>query len=83
VAEYGHVDEFFMNNRIDKKESDEHALELALLLSRLLRSALSRACHSNIRVRPMLSSPNACLIIARVSIAISYKICTKFDAVPF
>jgi hypothetical protein len=30
----------------------------------------NRACHSNTHVRLMLSSPNACLIITRVSVAL-------------
>jgi hypothetical protein len=32
--------------------------------------ALNQACHSNTRVWLMLSSPNACLIIARVSVTL-------------
>jgi hypothetical protein len=35
-----------------------------------VRLALNRACHSNTRVQLMLSSPNTCLIIAIVSIAL-------------
>jgi hypothetical protein len=31
-------DEFFVNNSIDVKENDEHALDLALHLSRLSQS---------------------------------------------
>jgi hypothetical protein len=51
--------------------SDEHALDFALHLSRLFRSALNRAFHSNTRVRLMLSSPNAYAIIVRVPIYFS------------
>jgi hypothetical protein len=54
-------DEFIVNNLLNVTENDEHALDLALHLSRLFRSALNRTCHSNIRVRFMLSFPNACL----------------------
>jgi hypothetical protein len=32
--------------------------------------ALNRACHSNTHVRLTLSSPNACVIIAKVSVAL-------------
>jgi hypothetical protein len=56
-----------VNNPLDVKENDEHAADFALHLSRLFRPALNRACYSNTRVRIILSSPNACLIIARVS----------------
>jgi hypothetical protein len=35
-----------------------------------VRLAVNRACHSNTHVRLMFSSVNACLIIARVSIAL-------------
>jgi hypothetical protein len=60
-------DEFFVNNPFHVKEHDERALDFALQLSRLFSlPALNRACHSNIRVRLMLSSPNACLFTARV-----------------
>jgi hypothetical protein len=34
------------------------------------------------RVRLMLSSANACLIIPRVTVALFSEICTKFDALP-
>jgi hypothetical protein len=47
-------------------------------LSRLSRSALNRARHLNTRVRLTISSLNAGLIIARVSVA---HFRTKFDAV--
>jgi hypothetical protein len=61
-------DELFANNRLEV-----HAFDFALHLSRLFRSALNQACRLNTRVRLMLSSPNACLIFARVSVAFSRK----------
>jgi hypothetical protein len=63
-------DEFFANNPLDVDGNDEHALDFALLLSRLFRSALNPAYHSNTVARLMLSFPNACLVIARVSAAL-------------
>jgi hypothetical protein len=63
-------DEMFVNNPLDVKESYEHALDFALHLSRLFRFILNRECHLNTSVWLMLSSPNACLIIARVSVAL-------------
>jgi hypothetical protein len=48
----------------DVKEYDEHAPDFALHLSRLLRSRWVWT----LRVRLMLSSSNACVIIARVSV---------------
>jgi hypothetical protein len=48
------------------KENDEHALDFALHLPRHFRSRW--VC--TFRVRLLLSSPNACLIIARVSVAL-------------
>jgi hypothetical protein len=62
--------EFFVNNPLDSKENYEHVPDFALHLSCLFQSALNQGCHSNTRVRLMLSSPNACLIIAGVSIAL-------------
>jgi hypothetical protein len=50
-------------------KNDEHALDFALHLYRLLRSALSRACHSCTSVRLMLSFPSL-VFIPRVSVAI-------------
>jgi hypothetical protein len=41
---------------------------------------LSLGEFGTFRVRLMLSSLNACLIIARVSVIIFSEICTKFDA---
>jgi hypothetical protein len=58
------------NDPLDVKEDDEHALYFALHLSLLFRSALSRACHSNTRVRLMHYSSNACLIVSSVSIVL-------------
>jgi hypothetical protein len=63
-------DEFFVNSPLDVKENDEHALDFALHLSYIFRSAMNRACHSNSLVRFMLSSPNAGLINARASITL-------------
>jgi hypothetical protein len=68
-------DKFVVRNPLHVKEND-YALDFALHLYRLFRSALNRSCHSNSRVRLMLSSPNSCLIIARVSIALF----PRFDA---
>jgi hypothetical protein len=55
-----------MNKPFDVKENEEHALGFALHLSRNFQSRLVWTFH----VRLMLSSPNACLIIARDSVAI-------------
>jgi hypothetical protein len=49
------------------KKSDEHALDFAFHLSRLFRSRW----FWTFRVQLMLSSPNACLIISRISVALS------------
>jgi hypothetical protein len=68
-------DEFCMNNFLNV-EDDDYDLDLALHPSRLFRFALNRACHSNNGARLMHSSPNACLMIARVSIALF----PRFDA---
>jgi hypothetical protein len=62
-------DEIFVNIPL-MSENVEHALDFALHMSHLFRSALNRACHSGTRVQLMLSFPNACLIFARVSVAI-------------
>jgi hypothetical protein len=59
-------DGFLLKNPLDIKEIDKHALDFDLLLSSLFRSRwILTFC-----VRPMLSSPNACLIIGRVSVAL-------------
>jgi hypothetical protein len=58
---------------------DEHALDFALHLLRLFRSAMNRACHSNTHVQLMLFSLNACLIIARVSVALFSEIYAQSD----
>jgi hypothetical protein len=58
-------DEFFINNPLYVKENDEHAPDFPLQLSRFFHSRwVWTFC-----VRLMLSSQNACLIIARVSAA--------------
>jgi hypothetical protein len=58
-------DEFFANNPLVVKENDEHTLYSSPVLL-LFRSRWVWA----FRVRLMLSSPKACLIIARVSVAL-------------
>jgi hypothetical protein len=63
-------DEFFINNPLDVKENDEQAFDVGPHQSRRFLSALNRACHSNTRVRLKLSSPSACIIIARISVAL-------------
>jgi hypothetical protein len=68
-----------VNNPLDAKENDEHAFTFALNLSRHLRSRWVWT----IRVRIILSSPKAYIIIVRVSVAFFSEICTKFYAVPF
>jgi hypothetical protein len=57
-------DEFLVNNSRDVKENYEHALDFILHLSHRSRWGWT------FRVLLMLSSPNVCLIIARVSIAL-------------
>jgi hypothetical protein len=47
-----------------------NALDFTLHLPRLSRSALNQACHSNTCIWSMLSSLNACPIIARVSVTL-------------
>jgi hypothetical protein len=69
-------DELFVNNHLDVKENDEHALDFTLHMSCLFRSPW--VC--TFRVRLMLSSLNAYIIIARLS-EVS-EVCIKFDAVP-
>jgi hypothetical protein len=59
-------DEFFVNNPLDVKENVDHAH-----LSRLFWSALNQPYHSNTHVQLKLSFLKACLIIARVSVALS------------
>jgi hypothetical protein len=49
---------FFVNNPLDVKENDEHALDFALHLSRPLQPALNQTCHLNTRVWLMLSTLN-------------------------
>jgi hypothetical protein len=56
----------FINSPLDVKANDEHAPGFALHLSRLSVSvSLDSFFHSNTHVRPMLSWPNASLIISR------------------
>jgi hypothetical protein len=50
--------------------NDEIALDFALHLSRLFGSRCNWTCHSDTRVRLILSSLNACLNIVRVSVAL-------------
>jgi hypothetical protein len=59
-------DGFFVNNPLDVKEN------MSMLLTFLFTSlTFSRSrCVLIFRVRLMLSSPNACLIVARISIAL-------------
>jgi hypothetical protein len=58
--------ELFMNNPFDIKGNDEHALGFAFHLFR----PFSLSVNLTFYVRLMLSSPNACLIIARISVAL-------------
>jgi hypothetical protein len=58
--------EFFVNKPLNVKEIDEHVLDLVLHLSRLFRFQWIWT----FRVRLMVSSPNTCLIIAGVSVAL-------------
>jgi hypothetical protein len=64
------LDELFLNNYLDIKDNDEHALDVALHLSLLFY------------VRLMFFPPNACLITAKVSVSLLSEICTIFYAVP-
>jgi hypothetical protein len=61
-------DEFYVSNPLAVKGNDEHSLGFAVHLSRLFRSALNRGCHLITRVRLLLSSPNASLILGRFSV---------------
>jgi hypothetical protein len=63
-------DELFVNNPLKVKENYKHARDHAVHLSGLFRSALNQACHANTFVWLKLSSPNVCLIIARVTVAL-------------
>jgi hypothetical protein len=67
-----------VNNLLDLKENDEHALDLALHLSRHFSVSVSWT----FLIWLTLSSPNTCVITARASVALFPYICTKFDAVP-
>jgi hypothetical protein len=64
----------FVNNPFDVKENYEHALDFAFHLFRLFRSRWAWP----FRVRLMLSSPNARLIIARVSVALFQRFAQTF-----
>jgi hypothetical protein len=55
-----------VNNPLDIKANDEYALDFALQLSRLFRPLWV----FTFRVRLMCFSPNACLIIASISVAL-------------
>jgi hypothetical protein len=59
-------DEFFVNNPLDIKENDEHAIDVAFPPSRLF---WSRRVWT-FRVWLMLSSPSACLITVGISAAL-------------
>jgi hypothetical protein len=71
--------ELYVNNSLDVKITDEHALIFALHLPFLFRSAQNIASHSNTHVKLKLSFPNACLIIVRVCVFFSRDLQT-FDA---
>jgi hypothetical protein len=74
-------EEFFVNNPLDAKENNEHALDFTLHLPHLSRSALNQANHSNTHLQLMLSSMNTCLIIAMVCFYCTLSmICTKSEA---
>jgi hypothetical protein len=73
--------EFFVKNRLDFKENDEHALAFALHLSRLFLFALNRACHSKTSVRLKISSPNTCLIMTRVFVELFPRFTSKISCV--
>jgi hypothetical protein len=60
-------EEFIMNNPIDVKVDDEHALDFALYLFSICPEPSMPYKH---RARLMLSSPNACLLNTRVSFAV-------------
>jgi hypothetical protein len=57
---------FFVNNSLEIKGNDEHALDFAFHLSRLFRPR----CVWTSGVLLVLSSPKACLIIVRASVAL-------------
>jgi hypothetical protein len=59
-------DELFVSNPFDVNGNDDHALGFAFHLFR----PFSVSVNLTFCVRLMLSSPNACLIIARVSVAL-------------
>jgi hypothetical protein len=56
----------FCEQSLRRQENDEHALDFALLLSHLFQSRWVWT----FRVQLMLSSPNACLITASVSVTL-------------
>jgi hypothetical protein len=47
---FGRQDEFFVNNPLDVKENDEHALDFVLHLSHRFRSVLNWAWYSDTRM---------------------------------
>jgi hypothetical protein len=65
-AELACQEELFVTDPLDVKENDEHALDFAFHLSHIFRSRRVWTFS----VQHMLSSLNACLIIARVSVAL-------------
>jgi hypothetical protein len=70
-------DECFVNNPLDVKEDDEHALDFALHLSRRCRPwSLDFPCTSHALFTEGLSNHCQCL---RRTVS---EICTTFDAVP-
>jgi hypothetical protein len=70
-------DKLFVNNPLDIKENDEHAPDFSLHLSCLLRSQWVWIFHFQL----MLSSLNACLITAMVSVVLFQDV-HKINAVP-
>jgi hypothetical protein len=56
--------ELFVDNPLKAKENDEHALDFALRLSSFI---FSFSLSLDFPLRLILSSPIACIIIARVS----------------
>jgi hypothetical protein len=67
-----------VNNALDVKENDEHALDFALHLSCLFQSwRFSTFC-----VQLMLPSPTACLIIARVSMTLFLRFAQNLMLIP-
>jgi hypothetical protein len=62
-------DMYFVNNPLDVKENDKHASDLALHPSCLFSLTEFGLFHSNTCIQLMLSSANACLMIARFSVA--------------